>query len=532
MELAKFSKCGLFLMAFSSLGLGGCNSLASSISSSITSFINNSDDASEASALNAQKALEDKEEANKKLHTYLASVYDSAMKGRAPDQYLIGNMFMTGQLSSTQINQLKFKYGVTFDNYALVEQNDNKAEFWFKKAAEQDHYEAQARLAMMYFEKRIAHTDPYKEGMKWAQRAIKNTSNLAKALVCIAYMDGNGVKKSYDQAFNYLKTADLAGVDSSLPEYKDIMDHIYNLGDAFLKGKSVKKNTSKALTIFEKLSDAEYLPGTIILAKVYQGEHGVKRDVSKALSYGLKAEFGGATDLAVDNAAILYRNPKLLRQTDISLVDMVKNDLKKLISSGNNQASFALYKLLDYVKDDSFSLKDRLVMLVNAASDNIPEAKTDLDKFHKLIEQKEAEANQGDIEKMIEMAYFYSEIGLNGTPDPVKCVYFVRKAVNKGSPKAMMLLASFYYQGIKLPKDFQMAVSLVNQAASMGYPPAVQWMNNYNQQVSQYQMAQPEAQQMLQRQQLLQQQMQQQMQQQQQQSVQDTFENFGKSVYR
>lgn len=328
MKPVNFSKCCLFVIAFASLGIGGCASLEEY-----------------ASIFQSQEVIL-KEEASQQLQKDLDSLKVAAASGDASAQFLLGNMFMTGTIPATLREQIKDKFGIVLDDTDFVHRDDSEAGRLFKLAAEQDHSEAQARLSMMYFEKRIDHPEPYQEGIKWAQKAVKTKNDLAEVLLCIAYMEGNGIKKSYDQAFNYLKKADLSNIDKNLPEHMVIMDAVYNLGDAFLKGKVVKKSTSRAVQIFEKLDDMNYLMATRTLAQIYHGGYGVKRNDVKSLHYGLKAESAGASDLALQNASILYSNTKLRNNTYSSSVDMVKSDLRKIDASGNTEASMLLFYLL------------------------------------------------------------------------------------------------------------------------------------------------------------------------------------------
>lgn len=419
---------------------------------------------------------------DKKFEAYLATLSSEALQGNVQSQFALGRMYLTGSITQEQKNELANKYQISPDDTVNVEQNYNKAESWFKIAAKNNHIEAGTMLAMMYFEQRIEHPELYKKGLEWAFWAFNQQSDLAAILIGMAYIDGVGVKKDYNQAFKYFSKANLNNIDHELPEYKVILDSFYNLGEMFWLGNSVKKDATKAVQLLEKLDEQNYMPATGVLAQIYQKGQGVSKDLRKALKYGLRVEEAGVSEFSIENGYILGLNPEILKQTPVHYVERVKSDLHNLLTTDtdNSRAAFALYKLALQTQDDNITLPDLMRLLIKAAA-SVSEAKAELDEVYRVLKRKELEANRGNAKTMLGLAYFYSLTGHDGEPEPVKAVSFARKAADCGEPQALMLLARFYGEGIVLVQDRRKALELIRQAADMGLPEAVNWMRAYNQ---------------------------------------------------
>ena len=88
--------------------------------------------------------------------------------------------------------------------------DDREAAKWFKKAADQGHVAAQARLGRMYFEGTGVSVD-YNEGFRLARKAAESGSAQGLALLGIAFYKGLGVQQSYGQMVKYMKQAEQAG---------------------------------------------------------------------------------------------------------------------------------------------------------------------------------------------------------------------------------------------------------------------------------------------------------------------------------
>lgn len=97
---------------------------------------------------------------------------------------------------------------------------------------------------------------------------------------------------------------------------------------------------------------------------------------------------------------------------------------------------------------------------------NSPKADSTIDETIKQAEQEQA------IDKIINQAevYLYGD----GVPvDLAKAAGLYARAVEMGSPKAMMRLSTMYRRGTGVEKDLNRAFTLTQQAAEAGYVPAM-----------------------------------------------------------
>jgi TPR repeat protein len=63
------------------------------------------------------------------------------------------------------------------------------------------------------------------------------------------------------------------------------------------------------------------------------------------------------------------------------------------------------------------------------------------------------------------------------TKDDIQALAYYRVAADAGFAPAIVDLASFYYSGVAVPQDRQLAIQLLNQAAEQGDPRAQAWLS-------------------------------------------------------
>src|ERR1035438_399048 len=118
-------------------------------------------------------------EADRKL---LADVRAKAEKGDAQSQYELGSAFAKGSL------------GVAKDEAEAVK--------WYRKAAEQNHAQAQANLGICYAKGRgVAKGEA--EAVKWYRKAADQNYAFAQNSLGGCYAKGEGVAKDYVEAYKW-----------------------------------------------------------------------------------------------------------------------------------------------------------------------------------------------------------------------------------------------------------------------------------------------------------------------------------------
>ena len=104
------------------------------------------------------------------------------------------------------------------------------------KAAEQGNANAQYNLGLAYVNGNGV-TKNYDEAVKWCRKAAEQNIAAAQYLLAEMYLQGNGVAQNYAEAMKwYGKAAEQGSADSQ-----------HNLGVAYAEGKGVTQNTAEAV---------------------------------------------------------------------------------------------------------------------------------------------------------------------------------------------------------------------------------------------------------------------------------------------
>jgi TPR repeat protein len=85
---------------------------------------------------------------------------------------------------------------------------------WFRKAAEQDHPQAQSWIGVIYYEGRGVPQD-HAEAAKWFAKAAEQGVPTAQNNLGFMYMMGEGVGQDYVRAYVWLSLAATFGVEQS-----------------------------------------------------------------------------------------------------------------------------------------------------------------------------------------------------------------------------------------------------------------------------------------------------------------------------
>jgi len=94
---------------------------------------------------------------------------------------------------------------------------------WLRKAAEQDHTNAQTMLGMAYDEGIGELSQDYKEAAKWYKKAAAQESAEAQLRISLLFAQGKGVIKDYVQAHMWVNLAASNGRKDA-PELRNIYE--------------------------------------------------------------------------------------------------------------------------------------------------------------------------------------------------------------------------------------------------------------------------------------------------------------------
>jgi S1-C subfamily serine protease len=130
----------------------------------------------------------------------LASIKTKAEKGNAEAQFQLGSKYYTG--------------------WEEVAKDEKLAEFWYTKAAEQGHADAQTELAYMYL-KGIGVSEDYKQALAWYSRAAEQGDMDGQFWLGHMYAEGIGVVQNNKLAYVWFSLSATSG-DKNAMKWRDI----------------------------------------------------------------------------------------------------------------------------------------------------------------------------------------------------------------------------------------------------------------------------------------------------------------------
>ncbi|MFN7708906.1 MAG: tetratricopeptide repeat protein [Sphingobacteriia bacterium] len=364
------------------------------------------------------------------------------LKGDADAQYELGVLARTTGLVSLEV-----------------------AAYWYRKAAEQGHTDAQVNLADIY-EHGIGVAKDLKEAFHWYQRAAEQGSLHAQNHMGVLYEQGNELTQDYAQAAHWYERAAEQGS----------LHAQYNLGLLYEQGKGVPQDYTQAAHWYQTALSCgppwtmfKGLIGTVSyrLGLLYEQGLGVEQDASRARELYLQAAERGAIDEAIERLRPFLKPPKaLFRQAQ----------------GGDPKAQYKLAKW--YYNGAVYDYEKAAHWCRQAADQDHKNAQHWLGALYALghgIEQDPAQAtywyqrasdasDQGDPEALVNLAIqaFLAE-------DFPKAVQWYRLAAEKGHVEAQYILGNIYSasDGDEIVEpDYPQAVNWYLQAAEQGHPDA------------------------------------------------------------
>jgi len=180
--------------------------------------------------------------------------------------------------------EAQWELGTRYHTGDGVNQNYDKALFWYKKAAEQGNILAANNLGSLYMYGQGVPRDG-KEAMKWFRIGEKQNEKTATNNVGVIYLEGNGFPKDYAKAVGYFKRS----AEQGFPEAQN------NLGVCYQHGYGVKQDYVKARDWYEKAAGQESKLAIVNLGGLYENGLGVPQDSKAALRrFQQAADMGSA----------------------------------------------------------------------------------------------------------------------------------------------------------------------------------------------------------------------------------------------
>ena len=202
----------------------------------------------------------------------------------------------------------QFKLAWMYQEGEGVEQNLEQAVYWYKKVAEQGNADAQFNLAMMYLTGGIGVEQNFEKGFYWLKKSAEQGNTNAQYNLAVVYLtDGIGVEQNLDKGFYWLKKSAEQGIPPAL----------YNLAVVYLTGGiGVEQNLDKGFYWLKKSAEQGNADAQNKLAEMYDNGTGVEQNFKKASLQGIFENLEGKT---------------LLEKANLDLPTLKKTTLKKAV---------------------------------------------------------------------------------------------------------------------------------------------------------------------------------------------------------
>jgi TPR repeat protein len=184
----------------------------------------------------------------------LQGLLDSANEGYAEAQFYLGSIYEDG-----------------LDD---VPKNMQEAAKWYRKAADQNHAEAQYRYAYL-LENGTGVKKNLAEAAKWFQKAAERGFVSAQIAIARAYHEGRGVPKDQVKAVNWLEQA----AENGSANGQLLLGAMYRVGEG------VTKNPKEAFYWFKRSGMQGFAAGQALTAMCYKDGSGVVKNEFEALAW-------------------------------------------------------------------------------------------------------------------------------------------------------------------------------------------------------------------------------------------------------
>lgn len=204
-------------------------------------------------------------------------------------------------LSASDISQLEAKaeagdasaqlaLGQAYEDGNGVQENDDLAVKWYRKAAEQGNADAETELGVMYREGRGVEKSK-EEALKWYRKAAQQMNAAAMFNLGAAYYNGDGIAINDSLAYAWFLAAEDAGSNagrdaaarsaSELKEYQKI-DAYLNLASMYEKGTDLREDLTAVAKWYRAAAEAGNLAARVQLATMMVLGRGVPQDFAQA----------------------------------------------------------------------------------------------------------------------------------------------------------------------------------------------------------------------------------------------------------
>ena len=212
----------------------------------------------------------------------------------------------------------QFWLGVSYYRNEGVPWDENKAVYWWQKSAEQGHSDAQFWLGLSYYKNEGVPWDENK-AVYWWQKSAEQGNALAQFNLGDIYSNGRQIPHDYKKAvYWYQKSAEQGNAEAQFN-----LGDIYSNGNAlaqYVLGESYSKHTDglsgkeippqdykKAFHWYQKAAEQGYADAQVSLGCMYDSGQGVPQDKQKAFVWFSLARAQGGMTIVSDFLSLIAK---------------------------------------------------------------------------------------------------------------------------------------------------------------------------------------------------------------------------------
>lgn len=299
--------------------------------------------------------------------------------------------------------EMQYQEGEMYYHGHGVEKNFAKARYYYQKAAEQGHTEAQNSCANMYYNGEGVAQD-FRKAAEWYRKAAEQGHAKAQNTLGVMYLTGKGIAKDYQMALALFQQADKQGN----------MHAAFNLGLMYQNGWGVDRNNETVRTYYERAVGRGYTDAK------------KKLDEINEIIYSEKI---------VDAEAQYQEGEKYYNKNDY------KRAVKWYRKAAEQGLAEAQSKLGDMYYDGQGVAQD----------------------YEEAVKWYRKAMEQGLIWPQFRLGWMYDQ-GLGILQDYSKSMEYYRKAADQGYALAQNNLGALYLDGKGIDKDYRTAFHLFQKA--------------------------------------------------------------------
>jgi len=347
---------------------------------------------------------------NKKAKTILAKLIPTKPRLSPAKQFMEENIRLARKGNVTA----QYKLGKAYQSGDKTKVNLKKSYYWFKKAAKQNHTDAQYRLALIYMEGSIAAKKDTKKAKEWFTKAANEKHKKAdRKLSELATIAKNEQRKIKLQAM--LEEANLGDAEQQ-----------FELGMRYLLGYQIEVDKQQAFNWINKAATQNHPLAQYQMANQYLTGNFLNKDIPLSIHLFSKA--------AKQN----------VRKAQFALKHIAENGFELIVKAedGDKEAQYQLAST--YIGSSSQAKREEgLKWLNSSALQSHPQALLTLGKIYQsgnLLEK-----------------------------DDTKAFEAFAKAAELENADAQFQLSLMYQNGLGTQRDLSLAARWLSRAAGQGH---------------------------------------------------------------